>query len=191
MMAALHRWLLPVLWLGWTAFWARGTADNKPVVRQESGASWLAYNLPLVVGAALLATPRRGRGWLSSRFPPIGRPAFWVGAVGVVVGLGFTVAARATLAGNWSATVTVKRDHELIRIGPYRLVRHPIYTGLLLALLGTAVARGDERGWAALPFLAASFLRKIGVEERFMAEQFPKEYACYRARTPALIPRLV
>jgi protein-S-isoprenylcysteine O-methyltransferase Ste14 len=172
---------IPALWLSWVALWAAWSRRTKAAARQESRGSRLSYNLPLLAAAVLLATSRRGR-------PSAVRRG--VGAAGVAAGLGFAVAARAQIGRNWSSTVTVKHGHELVQAGPYRLVRHPIYTGLLLALGGTAVARGDGRGLAGLLLAAASFLRKMAVEERFMAERFPREYPGYRAQTPALVPGL-
>ena len=90
--------------------------------------------------------------------------------------------------GNWSGTVTVKEDHELIRTGPYGIVRHPIYTGLLFAILGSTVAFGEWRGLLAFGLLTIAFLFKLRREERFMSESFPNDYARYRVEVPALIP---
>ena len=84
--------------------------------------------------------------------------------------------------------VTLKQDHELIRSGPYRWVRHPIYTGLLLAILGSAIALGEWRGLIALVLVAAAVLRRIAIEERFLTQQFGAAYARYRAEVPALVP---
>ena len=84
--------------------------------------------------------------------------------------------------------VTVKHDHELVRSGPYALVRHPIYSGVLLALIGTTLAIGRWRGLPGLALIAAALLCKLTIEERFMSEQFGEAYARYRAEVPALIP---
>ena len=92
------------------------------------------------------------------------------------------------LGRNWSGTVTVKENHELIRSGPYAIVRHPIYTGLLLAVLGTAIVFGEWRGLLAFCFLTIALLLKLQREERFMEESFPDTYPSYRAQVPALIP---
>ena len=91
---------------------------------------------------------------------------------------------RAWLGRNWSAEVTVKHDHELVRSGPYALVRHPIYTGLLLALIGTALGVGNGRALIGLVLIVAALLRKVAIEERFMSEQFGDAYARYRAEVP-------
>lgn len=189
-MRAAYGWLIPALWLTWLAIWAAASVGTKRTVRQESLASRLAYHLPLLAGAVLFAIPHLGGGWLAARLLPRSALTFWIGTAAVAVGLGFAVAARAYLGRNWSGTVTLKQEHELIRTGPYRLVRHPIYTGMLLAFVGTAVARGDACGLVALLLVIVSFLWKIGVEERFMVERFPQEYPAYKARTPALVPGL-
>jgi len=105
----------------------------------------------------------------------------------VAAGLGFSVWARVHLGRNWSAEVVVKQDHALIRSGPYRHLRHPIYSGMLLAFLGMALAFGEWRGLLALALVFASFARKSRMEERFMRETFP-EYAEYQRETRALIP---
>ena len=92
------------------------------------------------------------------------------------------------LGRNWSGVVTVKQDHELIRSGPYRYVRHPIYTGLLIAFAGSAIARGEWRGILALAIVFAALWRKLRLEERWMIETFGDAYLRYRAEVRALIP---
>ena len=96
--------------------------------------------------------------------------------------------ARLHLGGNWSGTVTIKRGHTLVRTGPYAVVRNPIYTGLLVAALGTAIALGHLRDLAATGTLLALYLYKIRVEERFMTEQFSEQYLQYKRETKTLIP---
>jgi len=128
---------------------------------------------------------------LSARFLPRTPAGFWIAVALVVSGLMFTVAARLHLGGNWSGTVTVKQDHTLIRSGPYRYVRHPIYTGILLAMLGSAIAGAEWRGMLAVLLTAVAFLIKIRTEERFMLDQFGAEYARYQHEVAALIPGLI
>jgi protein-S-isoprenylcysteine O-methyltransferase Ste14 len=111
-----------------------------------------------------------------------------MGVALVIIGLAFAVWARAHLGSNWSGTVTIKQDHELIRSGPYAYVRHPIYTGLLAALLGTTVASGTVHAAVGLAIITVALIRKSRVEERFMREIFPDAYPRYSAEVPALIP---
>jgi protein-S-isoprenylcysteine O-methyltransferase Ste14 len=124
---------------------------------------------------------------LTRRFLPQGDVFPVLGTVLLAAGLGFSVWARRHLGRNWSAHVVVKQGHELVRTGPYRWVRHPIYTGILLALLGMVVAFGEWRGLLAMGFALLSFAVKSGQEERRMGEVFP-EYEQYRRETAALIP---
>lgn len=91
-------------------------------------------------------------------------------------------------ARNWSSVVQIKQEHELIEDGPYRYVRHPIYTGLLLAFMGTALRVGDVRGILAVLIVILSFWRKYRVEERLLEATFGDAYRRYRDRTAALIP---
>ena len=106
----------------------------------------------------------------------------------LAAGLAFSVWARVHLGTNWSGEVTVKQGHELIRSGPYAWVRHPIYTGLILALLGTAVTTNRVAAVLGMAIIVASFVLKLRAEEVFMRETFPGEYERYAAAVPALVP---
>jgi protein-S-isoprenylcysteine O-methyltransferase Ste14 len=105
-----------------------------------------------------------------------------------LAGLLVAVWARVHIGRNWSGTITVKEDHDLITSGPYSLVRHPIYTGLLLALSAFALARGEWRGVIAVALAFWAFWRKLRIEERWMREQFGVAYEEYSRRVSALIP---
>ena len=177
------------MWLGLAVFWTFATRHTKPARWRESIGSRTLHVLPLLAGAVLLAAPHWLPSVLSTRIVPGGRSFSVLGAVMVAGGLGFAAWARARLGRNWSGIVTVKEDHALVRTGPYRAVRHPIYTGLLLALIGTAMTIGEWRGVVAVIFVLIGFLWKIHVEEERMCENFP-EYAQYRQQTAALIPLL-
>jgi protein-S-isoprenylcysteine O-methyltransferase Ste14 len=183
---------LLVLWLGWLACWLVASWYVKPTHRKESWATRLltiVFTLPAAVVLAVPGSRLPGwLSWLSARFLPDTAIVYWLGLLIVIAGIAFAVWARVYLGRNWSGTVTVKEDHELICSGPYAIVRHPIYTGLLIAILGTAVVFGEWRGLIALCFLTVAYLFKLRREERFMAESFPDVYPGYRARVPALIP---
>jgi protein-S-isoprenylcysteine O-methyltransferase Ste14 len=181
--------IIPVLWSGWLLYWMAAARHVKPVRWQEPVASRTLHRVPLVLAGALLIP-----GWLGSFMTvhvlPQGPFLPAVGAILVVAGLGFATWARRHLGGNWSGVVTLKDDHSLIQTGPYRYVRHPIYTGLLLAFLGTAVAIGEWRGFLAVALALLGFWRKIHVEELAMRETFA-EYERYRQTTAALIPFVI
>jgi protein-S-isoprenylcysteine O-methyltransferase Ste14 len=108
-----------------------------------------------------------------------------------VFGLFVTVWARRTLAGNWSSDVTFKQGHELITTGPYHFVRHPIYTGLLVMALGTAVAAGHLRFWLGLVMVGLGFWIKLKQEERLMLRYFPEQYPVYQKQVKALVPFVI
>jgi protein-S-isoprenylcysteine O-methyltransferase Ste14 len=187
----LHDWLIQALWIAWLIYWIAAAYGTKKTRRSETLALGVSHWTPFWLGIVLLSLPRMGwMGWLTVRIVPWSEPVFWIGVALVVAGMGFAVWARLTLGRNWSGVVTLKDDHTLIRGGPYGMVRHPIYTGLLLAILGSAVTGGEWRYFIGLALIAASFLRKLTIEERWLAEQFPSDYALYRKEVPALLPRL-
>jgi protein-S-isoprenylcysteine O-methyltransferase Ste14 len=114
--------------------------------------------------------------------------AYGIGVILVIAGLAFAIWARVHLGSNWSGTVSIKQGHELIRSGPYAYVRHPIYTGLITALLGTTVASGTVHAAIGLAIIAVALVRKSRTEEDFMRATFPGEYQRYSAEVPALMP---
>ncbi len=184
-------WLIDGAWLAWCVTWVVLSRRVKPVVRQESILSRALHLVPLAVAAALLFGRQSYGALLSAPVLPRGAWMVYAGAALVTLGLAFTVWARLVLAGNWSGTVTLKQSHELVRHGPYSLARHPIYTGLLTALLGTAVAIDAWRGVLALVIVLLSFLRKLRTEEAFMRSAFGGAYDAYARTTPAIVPRRI
>ena len=176
------------LWCGWGLYWLLAALRNKSTQRREPLASRLGHLLPLAAGAALIAWPPAGGNVLAWRLWPAAPAAAWIGVALVTAGLAFAVWARVNLAGNWSGMVTVKKGHELIRSGPYAWVRHPIYTGLLAALLGSAIDSGTVHAALGLAMIAVAFVHKSRIEEGFMRATFPGEYARYSAEVPALVP---
>jgi len=180
--------LIALLWMAWFAYWGIAARSVKADVRQESTASRIAHLFPLIAGALLLWLPRLPAGFLGGRFLPETSTVYCIGAALVAIGLGFSVWARVLLGRNWSGIVTLKQDHELVRSGPYRWVRHPIYTGLLLGFVGSAIALGEWRGILAVLIVFVALWRKLRLEERWMVETFGDEYRRYREQVRALIP---
>ncbi len=110
-----------------------------------------------------------------------------LGAVLFLAGLGLAVWARVYLGRNWGMPMSQKDEPELVTTGPYRFVRHPIYSGLLLAVLGTTLA--IDLYWViALVVMGVYFIYSARVEEKLMASSFPGAYASYRERSKMLIP---
>ena len=176
------------LWLCCIAAWAAAALATKPSARREPMLSRLLHLGPLALAVLLLWGPEPPVEALRIRFVPPSLAIGWSGAALVAAGLAFTVWARVHLGTNWSGIVTVKRGHELVTSGPYAIVRHPIYTGLVLAFFGSALALGEARGLLAVAIVFASLWRKLRLEERWMGEQFGADYERYRARVRALVP---
>jgi protein-S-isoprenylcysteine O-methyltransferase Ste14 len=181
------RILFPALWIAWLVYWWVSARNVKVTRWQEPLGSQLLHRVPLIFAALLLAAPRLLPLALRRRVLPAVGLAPTLGLLLIAAGLGFTVWARRHLGRNWSSQVVVKEDHALVRTGPYTRLRHPIYTGLLLAFLGTAMIIGEVRAFLAFVLLLISFAVKSQAEEARMRKTFP-EYEQYRRETAALIP---
>jgi protein-S-isoprenylcysteine O-methyltransferase Ste14 len=164
---------------------ARGAKRNEGV---ESRASLLSHLLPALLGALVIAVTQPPNGLLVPRLWPFGIVSYASSFVMVALGLSFTVWARVHLGTNWSLNVARKRDRELVRSGPYARVRHPIYSGALLAFLVVAVGRGDVGALLGCALLWYSLLRKVRIEERWLQQTFGDAYTHYRDEVPSLLP---
>lgn len=177
-------------WAVMCAVWFLGMITAKPAIRtQSSGSRLLEIGLTLLA-FSLVFTRYFRSGWRAWSFVPNTNITGMAGLVLVLVGIAFAIWARLQLAGNWSAAVTVKEGHTLTCRGPYTIVRHPIYTGLLLALLGVALIVGEVRCLLGVGILFLSFWLKSRTEERFMLEEFGAGYSQYQKHVKALIPHL-
>jgi protein-S-isoprenylcysteine O-methyltransferase Ste14 len=183
-----YRWLFPILWLAFIALWIAMARGGKAVAERETVYSRLSHYLPLAMAIYLIAAPHVPIAVLNDRFVPLSLWPVRLGAALAFAGIAFAIWARVTIAGNWSSDVTLKRDHELIVDGPYAFVRHPIYTGILVALAGTGLAVGEWRAVLAVVLACAAYWRKLTIEEAVMRRQFGEAYAQYAAKVPALVP---
>ena len=176
------------MWGAYIAYWWAMATNVKSDERREDVGSRLQRLVLMVLAVALLGVPGVKLSVLDRRFLPVSIWWFWVGAAVTASGLLFSVWARHYLGRNWSRAVTIKKDHELITGGPYALVRHPIYTGLLLGLFGCALAVGKWRGLVAVGLVFIALLRKLRLEERWMHGQFGESYEVYSRQVRALVP---
>jgi protein-S-isoprenylcysteine O-methyltransferase Ste14 len=183
------RWI-DSAWFLVAVAWAIGALRLKPVARRERLWSRVYHVAIMTVALALLFSRSTGVAFLDARLFPESDAMGWAGLCLTVAGCVFAVWARARLGSNWSGTVTRKQGHELVRGGPYAVVRHPIYCGLLLALLGTALARGQVRSLIALVPAFVGWSMKARIEERFLVEEFGGDYVRYRRAVKQLIPFL-
>jgi protein-S-isoprenylcysteine O-methyltransferase Ste14 len=170
--------------VGWAAFWAYWLAAAFSVKKgrmQWSGQ--LRIRAAILVITILLVHLGAFRGHGIETEP-------WQAGIGLllfVLGLAFAVWARVSLGGNWGTPMTQKDEPELVTGGPYRLVRHPIYSGLLLAGAGTALALNWF--WLTVVGLAGVYLVYSAIaEERFLTERFPDSYPAYKDSTKLLVP---
>ena len=189
-MIATCGYIIIVCWAIFFIVWLVAAFGAKRTVEKQSLLSALAHRIPVVLGWWFLAYTR-----LAPSMNRIVIPRTVLSQVaGVSIcasGLFFTLWARRTLAGNWSSDVTFKRDHELIRTGPYGIVRHPIYTGLLVMCLGTAIEIGAVRGALSLLLVGIGFWIKLTQEERLLLRHFPDAYPSYQRDVKALVPFVI
>jgi protein-S-isoprenylcysteine O-methyltransferase Ste14 len=177
-----------VLWLVWIVYWLWAARSVVNTRRSESWQSGASYRFPLYLGVLLLSFQKLlPPPWSRLLYPPSVRSATTAVAL-QVAGLGLTMWARFHLGKYWSATITLKQGHRVIQTGPYAWVRHPIYSGLLLALSGTVIWVGTLQSFLGFGFLFASFIRKLTLEERWLHEHLGSEYGRYRHWVKSLIP---
>jgi protein-S-isoprenylcysteine O-methyltransferase Ste14 len=179
---------IDTVWLLVAIYWAVGVARAKPTVKRESILSSALHVLLGCAAVLLVWNPATGIGFLGHRITSAAPWVQWLGLAATSCGCAFAIWARARLGSNWSAMVTVKQNHELILRGPYAVVRHPMYSGFLLALAGTAIAVGEIRAFIGLGLAFIAFFLKSAAEEQFMREEFSGEYARYSQRVRRLIP---
>lgn len=186
----LWRHLSNAVWLIFLAYWIYSAQKLKAIKQREPGAERIIYIVIMASAYTLLFSDGLPLGLLDTRFAP---DSTWLGVLGVVLsalGVGLAIWARKHLGENWSATVTLKTDHELIRSGPYRRIRHPIYSGMLLGIVGVVLALGKVRGLLAFAVILVSFYFKSRKEERFLSAEFGSAFAEHTRKTGMFLPRL-
>jgi protein-S-isoprenylcysteine O-methyltransferase Ste14 len=176
-------------WMIWAIWWLAMAFFSKSTKRRESVIQRIEHLVPAILGFMLIFRAEFAGAWLA-------RPVFSANplllltcVVVTTLGLLFTVWARLTLGSNWSGTVTIKTNHQLIRRGPYRWIRHPIYTGMLAALLATAITQGLQSGLLGFAFVFLALYRKARREENFLAQEFGEGFTEHRQHTGMFLPR--
>src|SRR5262249_54824761 len=157
--------------------WLLMAAWTKPSKRSEFAWQRLEHVLPLVFGFLLIYNESFAWKWLGARIGPENSPVAVIGLALTASGMPFALWARVALGGNWSGSVTIKSGHNLIRSGPYRRIRHPIYTGLLASLVGTVVLEGQVRALVGFLVALLALYFKARREEKFLSEEFGNEFA--------------
>ncbi len=175
----------------WTLFmvvWVVMGLRIKRAKQRETSRQRLQHLIPLFIGFWLLL----GKNWAvpNARLLPDIPSMPGLGLVLTAIGVAISIWARVSLGTNWSGTVTLKDNHELISKGLYRWIRHPIYTGILLAMIGTALIRGHLRGWLGFLIVLAAFYFKARREEGFLRQEFGEGFEEHARRTGMFFPRL-
>lgn len=182
------------LWLFWYVYWIisarhRIRSTEQSQAKREAVVGRVGYMGLMIFGFVLLFLPL-GQPWLIKRLWPANELWLIAGLVIEIAGMLFAVWARHTLGKNWTGRITTGGSQELIMQGPYRLVRHPIYTGLLCAVLGTAMIIGDLHSAVGFAVLLISILIKLRREEAALRQHFGTAYEGYAQRVPMLLPGL-
>jgi len=179
-------WFVTMAYFVVSMFTARRIAQREAAPRR-------LLDIALIWGGYLLiffqASPQAA--WNAAYFvsPAWRHPLGVVGAALALAGLAFTCWSRAVLGQYWSGTVALKADHKLIQSGPYRFVRHPLYTGLMTATLGTALSVGLWRTLAGAGLLWIAFLSRAHREDALLSGQFGEQFTAYQSRSGRLLPR--
>ena len=167
---------------------ALGTAADPAPGVKELLAFIVQQARPVRVADPAVASLRPPLGPLRHRFVPDSPVIGYLGLLLTLVGAAFALWARVSLGRDWSSAIEIKQDHVLAQRGPYDVVRHPIYTGILLAMLGTALAIGTLRALAAVGLALMAFLQRAGAEEAFLTQQFGARYTDYKRQVKKIIP---
>jgi protein-S-isoprenylcysteine O-methyltransferase len=181
---------LRATWFVFWVLWLLPGIFGKRTIRRQAPGSRLLQILLILIAYVLIFNPDVRGVVLNLRVVPANMPTALTGYGLTAAGMLFACWARVYLGGNWSAAVTLKQDHTLVRSGPYSIVRHPIYAGLLVGLLGTAIVLGELRCFLGVALAAIAWKIKSVSEEALMLQQFGDQYTRYRTQVKALVPYL-
>jgi len=177
-----------LVWFTWLGYWIYMSGKVKATAREYAYPGKGVDRLLIFISAVLLGVRQLGIGWLGYALIPRNDIKGITGLSLTVIGVAISIWARKILGDNWNAQPSVKENHALIQAGPYKIVRHPIYTGILIAVLGTAITIGQVRGFIAFGLSFYSLWHKSTFEEDLMRQEFPQQYEEYTRRVKRLIP---
>jgi protein-S-isoprenylcysteine O-methyltransferase Ste14 len=177
------------LWIIFALYWFLASRTTAKTTAREGLLSSLPRNLLLALAGALVFARQFSIGVLGQRFAPPSPELRVTGIALTAAGLGLAFWARYHLGRNWSSQITLKEGHTLICSGPYRYLRHPIYSGILLGLVGTALAVGLYRALLGVALAFLGFWWKARQEDAWLARAFGEQFERQRRRTGRLLPR--
>lgn len=176
-------------WLVFVLYWIFASLSVNRIRKKEPAGSRLMRWAAVVITLVLLNTNFGSAGFIGRRFIPWNPSLPRVGAALAVAGIAFAIWARVHIGRYWSGSVALKVGHELVRTGPYAHIRHPIYTGVLVALAGTALAIGRYGALLAFLVLLGDLTWKSRTEEALLAQEFGRAFEEHRRRTGFFLPR--
>jgi len=182
-----------VIVASWTLlalYWLVAAIAVKRTAKRQNPSERMLYIVFMAAGFFLLYQENPNWGPLNRHFLPNLTWIAWLGSALCAAGVLFAIWARRTIGKDWSAEVQIKEGHKLIRSGPYARIRHPIYTGILLATIGTALIVGEYRGLVANVMFLVGFTRKARKEESFLAAEFGAAFDEHRRHTGFFLPRI-
>ncbi len=183
-----------IVWAVWIASWAIASVWSSRAQARADLRGQSLYWIVTGVGFAMLfgGAGLGFRGRLEQfRLWTLPEPAGWATVALAIAGFAFSWWARIHLGTLWSSTVTRKADHHIVDTGPYRIVRHPIYTGMITAAIGVALQGGTAICLVGLVLGVTGLWWKAKIEEGFLRSELgPEAYDAYRAKTPMLAPFL-
>lgn len=178
-----------ICWAVLALYWLISAFRRKATKKREAYSQRLVYSLLLFIAFWLLLEPEPYFGWFKTRFVPAEPFWQWFGVAVTAAGVALAIWARRHIGSNWSGIVTLKEGHELIRTGPYRSIRHPIYTGMLIGLLGSAITVGEVRGLIGVAVGWLSFYIKARREESFLSQEFGPAFEAHKRSTGMFLPK--
>ena len=182
------RTAIGALWILWVASWAVGSLWTAPTAK-AAGRSERPFRLLMIAGALLFVLGSAAQRTADFQLWNLGTPALWALVAVQAAAFTFTWWARLHLGRLWSSDVVLKEAHRVVDTGPYAIVRHPIYTGVIVALIVTALWIGTLFAIAGLCLMVRAFWLKARLEERFLsAEMGQGAYEAYARRVPMLVP---
>jgi protein-S-isoprenylcysteine O-methyltransferase Ste14 len=184
------RYLIDVPWIVFCVYWAIGAFKTRRTAKKESFAARYGVMAIEVVGFYLLLSGDAAIGVLGRHIVPRTLELRVSGVILIWTGIGLALWARWHLGQYWSGRITIKEGHRLIRTGPYARLRHPIYSGLILAAAGTAIEIDQLRGVAAVCIILLGFWIKGRREEALLTKEFGAEFEEHRRSTGFLLPKL-
>lgn len=176
------------LWIVWAIVWLLAALRRQPTVSSQLPWSRISHLGLFSIGMLLLFSHFKKPAVLGWQVFTVGPVLGWVAFALATIGIGFTICARVYLGKFWSGTVSIKEEHKLVRSGPYRIARHPIYTGLLLAAFATGLQNGSFAAVLGVGFILLAIALKIRLEEEVLRQHFGLQYQDYSEKVRCLVP---